>query len=63
MRSIVRSGGRGLQGMRERVRLYDGEFHAGPRQPKGYEVVFTLPHPYRADADEDGARVRGVAQP
>lgn len=59
----VRSGGRGLQGMRERVRLHDGEFHAGPCQPEGYEVVFTLPRPYRAESDEDGARVRGVSPP
>ncbi|MGW0537980.1 histidine kinase [Streptomyces sp. NPDC003032] len=59
----VSSGGRGLEGMQERARLHGGEFHAGPRQPKGYEVVFTLPHPYLADDDEDGARVHGVPQP
>ncbi|MFI9206430.1 sensor histidine kinase [Streptomyces sp. NPDC053048] len=37
--------GQGLIGMRERVRMYGGLFRAGPRQPAGFEVMFTLPIP------------------
>ncbi|MEV4927531.1 sensor histidine kinase [Streptomyces roseoverticillatus] len=39
----VTGGGHGLIGMRERVRMYDGLFRAGPLRPGGFEVMFTLP--------------------
>lgn len=35
--------GHGLDGMRERVSLFGGVLHAGPRRGGGYEVVATLP--------------------
>ena len=35
--------GHGLAGMRERVSLFGGVLHAGPRRGGGYEVVATLP--------------------
>ncbi|MFC4585793.1 sensor histidine kinase [Sphaerisporangium corydalis] len=37
------SGGHGLMGMRERVKLYKGTIVAGPRPRGGFEVVVTLP--------------------
>jgi signal transduction histidine kinase len=37
------SGGHGLVGMEERVRLYDGELRAGRREGGGFEVVARLP--------------------
>ncbi|TWP52924.1 histidine kinase [Lentzea tibetensis] len=37
------SGGYGLVGMRERVELLGGTFHAGRRQPRGWEVRASLP--------------------
>jgi signal transduction histidine kinase len=39
------SGGHGLVGMRERVAVYDGSFHAGPRLAGGWEVAVRLPLP------------------
>ena len=36
-------GGHGLVGMRERVALFDGELHVGPRIGGGYEVRVRLP--------------------
>jgi signal transduction histidine kinase len=39
------SGGHGLVGMRERVAVYGGSFHAGPRLAGGWEVTVRLPIP------------------
>jgi len=39
----VAGSGQGLRGMRERVRVYGGELHAGPRPDGGFEVRAHLP--------------------
>ncbi|MEV6814691.1 histidine kinase [Micromonospora sp. NPDC051296] len=39
------SGGHGLVGMRERVGVYDGSLHAGPRLAGGWQVEARLPLP------------------
>ena len=39
----VEGGGHGLLGMRERVRVFGGELHAGPRAEGGYLVAARLP--------------------
>lgn len=36
-------GGRGLAGLRARVRMLDGELEAGPRPRGGFEVRATIP--------------------
>ena len=38
-----RTGGHGLIGMEERVRLYGGDFAAGPRKPAGFGIQVRLP--------------------
>ncbi|WP_188194923.1 sensor histidine kinase [Nonomuraea sp. SYSU D8015] len=42
----VGSGGHGLIGMSERVKLYRGTLVTGPARPGGFEVVATFPRPY-----------------
>ncbi|MEV1078536.1 histidine kinase [Streptomyces sp. NPDC050211] len=37
------AGGRGLSGLRARVRMLDGELEAGPRREGGFEVCATIP--------------------
>jgi signal transduction histidine kinase len=37
-------GGHGLMGMRERVGVYGGSFHAGPRTGGGFRVAVRLPY-------------------
>jgi len=39
------SGGRGVQGMRERAELYGGELVAGARPGGGFAVTATIPVP------------------
>jgi len=39
----VQGSGHGLLGMRERVRVFGGELHTGPRPGGGFEVVARLP--------------------
>jgi signal transduction histidine kinase len=40
--TVPATSGSGLVGMRERVRAYGGDVHAGPRQPEGWKVSATL---------------------
>jgi signal transduction histidine kinase len=42
-RGASRAGGRGLTGLRERVRMLDGELMAGPRPDGGFRVRAVIP--------------------
>ncbi len=42
-RQLSETTGHGLIGMRERVELYGGSFHAGPRPGGGFRVAATIP--------------------
>jgi signal transduction histidine kinase len=48
--------GHGLVGMRERVRMYGGELHAGRRRGGGFEVRVLLP----LEGEEDAALTAGA---
>ncbi|RZT17584.1 signal transduction histidine kinase [Kribbella sp. VKM Ac-2569] len=60
------SGGRGLDGLRERVRLAGGSFTAGPRPGGGFQVSATIPRaggrPEPPTAAVERATVRRSAQ-
>lgn len=55
------SGGQGLMGMTERVRLYQGMIIAGPRPSGGFEVVVTFPLP--SSPEEGGLAAEGDRLP
>jgi signal transduction histidine kinase len=48
--------GQGLVGMRERVRMYGGELHAGRRRGGGFEVSVRLP----LEGEEEAALTAGT---
>jgi signal transduction histidine kinase len=52
----LEGGGHGLVGMRERVRMYGGELHAGRRRGGGFEVHVRLP----LEGEEDAALTAGA---
>src|SRR5690606_11402127 len=41
--TLARTTGHGLVGMRERVELYGGTLHVGPRPGGGFRVAATIP--------------------
>jgi len=54
--ALLGGGGHGLVGMRERVRMYGGELHAGRRRGGGFEVRVRLP----LEGEEDAALTAGA---
>ncbi|MEU6743497.1 sensor histidine kinase [Streptosporangium sandarakinum] len=56
------SGGMGLAGLRERVRLADGVFEAGPRNG-GFRVTAGLPRPERSGPERSGPERSGPERP
>ena len=56
VRMRLDGGGHGLVGMRERVRIYGGELHAGRRRGGGFEVRVLLPF----EGEEDAALTAGA---
>jgi signal transduction histidine kinase len=55
--------GSGLTGMRERVELHGGRFHAGPTTLRGYRVHAWLPLPTVATPDLGDAATDGLEAP
>jgi signal transduction histidine kinase len=41
--TVPAQAGHGIAGMRERVGMYGGEFHAGPRPGSGFRVTARFP--------------------
>jgi signal transduction histidine kinase len=56
MTTRLEGGGHGLAGMRERVRVYGGELHAGRRRGGGFEVRAVLP----LQSEDEAALVAGA---
>jgi signal transduction histidine kinase len=56
LNSRLGGSGHGLVGMRERVRMYGGELHAGRRSGGGFEVRVRLP----VEGEEDAALTAGA---
>jgi signal transduction histidine kinase len=54
-RTDLAGGGSGLVGMRERVRVFGGELHAGRRRGGGFEVRARLPLGDEVDATPAGS--------
>jgi signal transduction histidine kinase len=55
-RAPLQGSGQGLVGMRERVRMYGGELHAGPRAGGGFEVAVRL----LLEGEEEAALTAGA---
>ncbi|MEU2512940.1 sensor histidine kinase [Streptomyces syringium] len=60
---LTLGGSHGLTGLRERVTVLGGAFHAGPHEG-GFEVAATLPHPASAPATSQGSHgLAGLPDP